>query len=134
MKRTLPEGIRVETVYDRTALVDRVLSTVKRNLFEGALFVIAVLLIFLGNVRAGLIVALAIPLSMLFATNLMLRAGIAGSLMSLGAIDFGLIVDSSIIQIENVSRRAGEVREGRSWLQVVRDAVVEVRRPPCSAS
>lgn len=129
VRRTLPEGIRVETVYDRTTLVDRVLRTVKVNLFEGALLVIAVLLAFLGNFRAGLIVAAAIPLSMLFATSLMLRAGIAGSLMSLGAIDFGLIVDSSVIQIENVTRRAGEARAGRTWLEVVRDAVVEVRKP-----
>ena len=129
VRRTLPEGIRVDTVYDRTTLVDRVLRTVRVNLFEGALLVIAVLLAFLGNVRAGLIVALAIPLSMLFATSLMLRAGIAGSLMSLGAIDFGLIVDSSIIQVENVIRRSDEARKGKGWLEIVRDAVVEVRKP-----
>lgn len=129
IKRTVPPGIRVETVYDRTTLVDRVLHTVKVNLLEGALLVIAVLLLFLGNVRAGLIVALAIPMSMLFATNLMLSVGIAGSLMSLGAIDFGLIVDSSIIQIENVIRRADEANLTKSWLETVRDAVVEVRGP-----
>lgn len=125
----LPAGVQVQTVYDRTTLVDRVLHTVRTNLFEGALLIVAVLLVFLGNLRAGLIVALAIPLSMLFATSLMLRAGIAGSLMSLGAIDFGLLVDSSIIQVENVARRAGEARDDRSWLAVVRDAVVEVRTP-----
>ncbi len=129
VRRTLPPGIRVETVYDRTSLVDRVLHTVKVNLFEGALLVVAVLLLFLGNVRAGLLVALAIPLSMLFATSLMLRAGIAGSLMSLGAIDFGLIVDSSIIQVENVTRHSHEAHAGKTWLEVVRDAVVEVRKP-----
>jgi cobalt-zinc-cadmium resistance protein CzcA len=127
--KSLPEGIRVETVYERTWLVDRVLRTVSVNLFEGALLVVAILLAFLGNLRAGLIVAAAIPLSMLFASNLMLRAGIAGSLMSLGAIDFGLVVDSSVIQVENVIRRSGEARQGKSWLAVVRDAVVEVRKP-----
>jgi cobalt-zinc-cadmium resistance protein CzcA len=129
VKKTLPAGIRIEPVYDRTALIDRVLATVRLNLFEGALLVVAVLLVFLGDLRAGLIVAAAIPLSMLFASSLMLRAGIAGSLMSLGAIDFGLIVDSSVIQVENAIRRSGEARAGRRWLDVVRDAVVEVRRP-----
>lgn len=129
IKKTLPEDIRVEAVYERTTLVDSVLRTVRTNLFEGALLVIAVLLAFLGSIRAGLIVALAIPLSMLFASNLMLRAGIAGSLMSLGAIDFGLVVDSAVIQAENVIRRSSEARAGRRWLDVVRDAVVEVRKP-----
>ncbi|HMI94558.1 MAG TPA: efflux RND transporter permease subunit, partial [Polyangiales bacterium] len=129
VKKTLPAGIRADVVYDRTALIDRVLATVRLNLFEGALLVIAVLLVFLGDLRAGLIVAVAIPLSMLFASSLMLRAGIAGSLMSLGAIDFGLIVDSSVIQVENAIRRSGETRAGRRWLDVVRDAVVEVRKP-----
>ncbi|MCK6545519.1 CusA/CzcA family heavy metal efflux RND transporter [Myxococcota bacterium] len=128
--KTLPEGVHVETVYERTHLVDRVLHTVRTNLLEGALLVVAVLMAFLGNLRAGLIVAAAIPLSMLFATNLMLSAGIAGSLMSLGAIDFGLIVDSSVIQVENVIRRsAAETKKGKRWIEVVRDAVVEVRKP-----
>ncbi len=127
--KTLPEGVHVEPVYERTTLVDRVLRTAQTNLFEGALLVIAVLLAFLGNLRAGLIVATAIPLSMLFASNLMLRAGVAGSLMSLGAIDFGLVVDSSVVQAENVIRRSPEARAGKPWLDVVRDAVVEVRKP-----
>src|SRR5690606_30378811 len=99
---SLPEGMRVETVYERTELIDHVLETVRENLIEGALLVVAVLFAFLGSWRAGLVVASAIPLSMLFASNLMLQAGIAGSLMSLGAIDFGLIVDSAIVQVENV--------------------------------
>jgi cobalt-zinc-cadmium resistance protein CzcA len=129
VQKSLPQGVRVETVYERTTLVERVLRTVALNLFEGAVLVVAVLFAFLGNLRAGLIVACAIPLSMLFATSFMLRAGIAGSLMSLGAIDFGLIVDSSVIQIENVMRRSHEARAGRSWLDTVRDAVVEVRKP-----
>ncbi|MBI4510846.1 MAG: efflux RND transporter permease subunit [Deltaproteobacteria bacterium] len=129
VKKSVPKGIEVEAVYDRTSLVDRVLHTVKTNLLEGALLVIAVLFAFLGNVRAGLIVAAAIPLSMLFAGNLMLRFGVAGSLMSLGAIDFGLVVDSAVIQIENVMRRLAEERGGASKHEIVRDAVVEVRKP-----
>jgi cobalt-zinc-cadmium resistance protein CzcA len=129
IKKTLPEGIRVDAVYARTTLVDRVLATVRTNLLEGALLVIAVLFIFLGNLRAGLIVAAAIPLSMLFAFDLMLRAGITGSLMSLGAIDFGLVVDSSVIMVENSVRRLSEDRTGRSKLDIVRDAAIEVRKP-----
>ncbi|MFN0150597.1 MAG: efflux RND transporter permease subunit, partial [bacterium] len=129
IRKGLPPGVEVATVYDRTELVDHVLHTVKKNLLEGALLVIAVLFVFLGNLRAGLIVASAIPLSMLFAGSLMMRFGIAGSLMSLGAIDFGLVVDSSVIQIENVMRRLSTDRGGRSRLEIVRDAVVEVRKP-----
>ncbi len=127
IKRSVPKGIEVTPVYDRTTLVDRVLHTVRTNLLEGAVLVIAVLFAFLGDLRAGLIVAAAIPLSVLFASSLMLRFGIAGSLMSLGAIDFGLVVDSSVIQIENVTKRLAE-RTGDK-LTIVRDAVVEVRKP-----
>lgn len=129
VKKTLPQGVRVEPVYARTTLVDRVLETVRTNLLEGAILVIAVLFIFLGNLRAGLIVAAAIPLSMLFAFDLMLRAGIAGSLMSLGAIDFGLVVDSSVIMIENSVKRIAEDRTERDKLAIVRDAAIEVRKP-----
>ena len=129
VKKTLPKGVQVATAYDRTSLVDKVLHTVEKNLLEGALLVIAVIFIFLGNLRAGLIVALAIPLSMLFAFDLMLRFGIAGSLMSLGAIDFGLVVDSSVIMIENSVRRLSEDKDGRSVVDVVRDAAIEVRKP-----
>lgn len=129
VRKSLPDGVHVAAVYERTTLVDRVLRTVQENLLEGALLVVAVLFVFLGNLRAGLIVAAAIPFSMLFASNLMLRFGVAGSLMSLGALDFGLIVDSSVIQIENATRRLGEDRSGRSVLEIVRDAVIEVRKP-----
>jgi cobalt-zinc-cadmium resistance protein CzcA len=129
VKKSLPQGVEVTTVYERTWLVDKVLRTVRTNLFEGAILVIAVLFGFLGNVRAGLIVAAAIPLSMLCAFDLMLRTGIAGSLMSLGAIDFGLIVDSSVIQVENAVRRLGEDGGQRPKLEVVRDAAIEVRKP-----
>ncbi|HSP77428.1 MAG TPA: CusA/CzcA family heavy metal efflux RND transporter, partial [Myxococcaceae bacterium] len=129
VKRSLPEDVEVEPVYERTELVDQVLSTVRTNLFEGALLVIAVLFLFLGNWRAGLIVAAAIPLSLLFAFNAMLRFGIAGTLMSLGAIDFGLVVDSSVILVENAERRLAESPPGRGLLEVVRDAAIEVRKP-----
>ena len=129
IKKTLPSGITVKPVYERTTLVDRVLETVRTNLLEGAILVIAVLFVFLGNVRAGLIVASAIPISMLFAFDLMTRFGIAGSLMSLGAIDFGLVVDSSVIMVENAVTRLGENDSQRPKLDVVRDAAIEVRRP-----
>jgi cobalt-zinc-cadmium resistance protein CzcA len=129
VKLRLPKDVTVEPVYERTELVDHVLHTVRTSLFEGALLVIAVLFIFLGNVRAGLIVAAAIPLSMLFAFNAMLRFGIAGTLMSLGAIDFGLIVDSSVILVENAERRLAESNGQRTVLEIVRDAAVEVRKP-----
>ncbi|MAG30399.1 MAG: CusA/CzcA family heavy metal efflux RND transporter [Deltaproteobacteria bacterium] len=129
VQESLPEGVRLEPVYSRSELVDEVLRTVRDNLLEGALLVIAILFAFLGNLRAGLIVALAIPLSMLFAFNAMLRFGITGSLMSLGAIDFGLVVDSSVIMVENAARRVAEDSSGRSVREVVRDAAVEVRKP-----
>lgn len=129
VKRTLPRDVTVEPVYERTELVDHVLRTVRTNLLEGALLVIAILFLFLGNWRAGLIVAAAIPLSLLFAFNAMLRFGIAGTLMSLGAIDFGLVVDSSVILVENAERRLAESGGKRNILEVVRDAAIEVRKP-----
>jgi cobalt-zinc-cadmium resistance protein CzcA len=112
IRATLPKGITIQGVYDRTELVDQVIDTVRTNLFEGGLLVVAVLFIFLGNLRAGLIVALAIPLSMLFAFSGMLYVGIAASLLSLGAIDFGLIVDSSVVLVENCVRHLGEKGSG----------------------
>jgi cobalt-zinc-cadmium resistance protein CzcA len=129
IKETLPAGVTIQTVYDRTELVDHVIETVQANLMEGGLMVIAVLFIFLGNLRAGLIVALAIPLSMLFAFSGMLRFGIAASLLSLGAIDFGLVVDSSVVMIENCVRKLAHGKSGRSRLEIIRDAAVEVRKP-----
>src|SRR5690606_39240847 len=129
VKRGLPQGAELTQVYSRASLVNDVLRTVRNNLLEGALLVIAGLFAFLGNFRAGLIVALAIPLSMLFAFNAMLRFGIAGSLMSLGAIDFGLVVDSAVIMVEDATRRLNEDASGRSVREIVRDAAVEVRKP-----
>jgi len=130
IKQSLPPGVEVATVYDRTELVDHVIDTVQKNLFEGGLLVIAILFMFLGNLRAGLIVLVAIPLSMLFAFSGMLQFGVAASLLSLGAIDFGLVVDSSVVMVENCVRRLSHgIPAGKTKLDVVRDAAVEVRRP-----
>jgi heavy metal efflux system protein len=129
VKKTLPAGTDVHVLYDRTSLVDFVLHTVQKNLVEGALLVVAILFLFLGRLRAALIVAAAIPLSMLFAFNFMLRAGIAGTLMSLGAIDFGLIVDSSVIMVENCVRHLHGERGGKSVREIVAAAAKEVRKP-----
>ena len=130
IKQSLPPDVEIQTVYDRTELVDHVIDTVRSNLFEGGLLVIAVLFAFLGNFRAAAIVALAIPLSMLFAFSGMLRFGIAASLLSLGAIDFGMVVDSSVVMVENCVRHIahGDTRR-RNRLEVIRDAAVEVRKP-----
>ncbi len=129
VKRALPPGVTIDVVYKRTDLVDHVLHTVEKNLFEGAILVIAVLFAFLGNLRAGLIVASVIPLSMLFAVTMMEKVGIAGSLMSLGAIDFGLVVDSSVVMVENCVRHLAHDQSERPKLDVIRDAAVEVRKP-----
>jgi cobalt-zinc-cadmium resistance protein CzcA len=104
----LPPGVEIKTLYNRTYLVDATLSTVKKNLLEGAILVIVVLFLMLGNIRAALIAALAIPLSMLIAVTGMVEGKISGNLMSLGAIDFGLIVDGSVIIVENCIRRFAE--------------------------
>ena len=131
LKSKLPQSCRLEAVYDRTALVDRVIATVKNNLFEGAYLVIVILYVLLGNLRAGLIAAVAIPLAMLCGFCGMWTVGIAASLLSLGAIDFGIVVDSSVVVIENIIRRlshAGPV-SGAKRLAVIRDAAIEVRTP-----
>lgn len=130
IKAVLPPNVEVTPVYDRTELVAHVINTVKKNLFEGGLLVIAVLFAFLGNLRAAIIVALAIPLSMLFAFSGMLRFGISASLLSLGAVDFGMIVDSSVVMVENCVRHIshGDNRR-RRMIDVVRDAAIEVRKP-----
>ena len=141
IKPTLPPGMTLEVIYDRADLIQRTLKTVLKNLVEGGALVVVVLLIMLGSFRAGLITALAIPLSMLFATNLMYAGAITASLMSLGAIDFGLIVDSSVIMVENCMHRmahaVGSSRDaqGNAVLtaaertKIIRDAAIEVRKP-----
>jgi heavy metal efflux system protein len=105
IQKSLPEGVEIDAFYDRTELVDRALGTVSRNLIEGGLIVIFILILLLGNLRAGLIVASVIPLAMLFAISLMNLFGVSGNLMSLGAIDFGLIVDGAVIIVESVVHR-----------------------------
>ena len=129
LQKSLPPGVTIEPLYDRTHLIDQTLETVVKNLTEGGGLVVAILLLLLGNVRGGLIVAMAIPLSMLFAANIMLATGVTASLMSLGAIDFGLIVDSSVIMIENCVRRLAHEGGTRPKLDIIREAAVEVRKP-----
>jgi heavy metal efflux system protein len=135
IQRSLPEGIRAKTVLNRTKLVDATIATVQKNLVEGAILVIVVLLIMLGNWRAALICALAIPLSMLMTVTGMVQGRVSGNLMSLGAIDFGLIVDGAVIIVENCLRRLAEEQhlKGRlltlqERLHVVFDASKEVRK------
>jgi heavy metal efflux system protein len=130
IQRTLPEGVKIDTFYDRTELVDRTIHTVGKNLLEGGALVVVVLLLLLGNIRGGLIVALAIPLSMLVAATAMRLAGLSGNLMSLGAIDFGLIVDGSVVMIENVVRYLSHHRDDpRPNAEKIRAACHEVARP-----
>jgi heavy metal efflux system protein len=129
LQASLPPGVTIEALYDRTHLIDQTLDTVIHNLIEGGALVIVILLLLLGNIRGGLIVALAIPLSMLFAANIMFATGVTASLMSLGAIDFGMIVDSSVIMVENCVRRLAHEGGTRPKLDIVRDAAVEVRKP-----
>jgi cobalt-zinc-cadmium resistance protein CzcA len=107
IKKTLPHGVTIEPFLDRSELVNRAVGTVEKNLIEGALIVIFILVLFLGNLRAGLIVATMIPLSMLFAISLMRVFGVSGNLMSLGAIDFGLIVDGAVIIVEATLHHLG---------------------------
>ena len=107
IKKTLPEGVTIEAFLDRSDLVGRAIGTVEKNLIEGALIVIVVLVLFLGNLRAGLIVASVIPLAMLFAVAMMNVFGVSGNLMSLGAIDFGLIVDGAVIIVEATMHHLG---------------------------
>ncbi len=129
VRKAMPPGVKIDVVYERTDLINQVLHTVERSLFEGAVLVIAVLFAFLGNLRAGLIVASVIPLSMLFAVTMMEKVGIAGSLMSLGAIDFGLVVDGAVVMVENSVRHLAHDRSDRKKLDIIRDAAVEVRKP-----
>ncbi|GJL77825.1 MAG: cation transporter [Nitrospinaceae bacterium] len=136
VNKTLPEGVLARTVYDRTNLVNATLKTVRNNLLEGAILVIVVLFLLLGNFRAALITALVIPLSMLFAVTGMVSNKISGNLLSLGAIDFGIIVDGAVIIVENCSRRLAEEQKrlGRilsrdERFAVVQDAAKEVSSP-----
>ena len=131
---SLPPGITATAVYDRTELVDETLATVQKNLLEGALLVVVVLFLLLGNVRAALLTAAVIPVAMLMTISGMVQSGVSANLMSLGALDFGLIVDGAVIIVENCLRRLSEAsrsgdRKIPERLAVVRDATREVIRP-----
>ena len=136
INRTLPKGVVAVTVYDRTNLVEKAISTVKRNLIEGAILVIVILFLFLGNIRAALITAMVIPLSMLFTFTGMFNNKVSANLMSLGALDFGIIVDGAVVIVENAIRRLAHAqnKHGRMLTKAERfhevfAAAREARRP-----
>ncbi|KPD23369.1 efflux RND transporter permease subunit [Idiomarina zobellii] len=126
VQRSLPDGVVIETVYNRTSLVDKTIATVEKNLFEGAVLVIVVLFILLGNARAALITACVIPLSMLFAVSGMVANKVSGNLMSLGAIDFGIIVDGAVIVVENALRRLGIAQQRLGRVLTTKERLIEV--------
>jgi cobalt-zinc-cadmium resistance protein CzcA len=136
VQRSLPEGVSATAVYDRTTLVDRTIHTVTKNLVEGALLVIVVLFVLLGNFRAALITAAVIPIAMLMTVMGMLRGGVSGNLMSLGALDFGLVVDGAVIIVENCLRRFAEAQKSQGRVltrderfELTAAATAEVIRP-----
>lgn len=136
IQKTLPENVTVKTLYNRTYLVDATLHTIEKNLFEGAVLVIVILLLLLGNLRAAVIVACAIPLSMLFAITGMVENKVSANLLSLGAIDFGIIVDGAVVFVENIVRRASEEQEHKKRrltnderLSIIGEAGKQVAKP-----
>ncbi|WP_338768817.1 CusA/CzcA family heavy metal efflux RND transporter [Massilia sp. METH4] len=136
VNRSLPAGVQALPVYDRSVLVNKAIDTVRKNLAEGALLVIAILFVFLGNLRAALITALVIPLTMLMVFSGMVQAGVSANLMSLGALDFGIIVDGAVVIVENCIRRLAHA-QGAAGRPLTRDerfaevaaAAAEARRP-----
>jgi heavy metal efflux system protein len=136
INQSLPEGVVAEVVYNRTTLVDKTIATVRKNLLEGALLVIVVLFVLLGNLRAALITAAVIPITMLMTMSGMLQLGVSANLMSLGALDFGLIVDGAVIIVENTIRRLSEAQRSQDGqlslkerLDLAYSATNEVIRP-----
>lgn len=132
IKKTLPKGVQLIPFYDRTELVNRTIHTVEKNLIEGAILVIVVLILLLGNWRGALLVATIIPLSMLFAAICMVIFKVSGNLMSLGALDFGLIVDGAVVMVENAVRRRAEAQHTRSHEppeRTILESCLEVGRP-----
>ncbi|MDD2057748.1 CusA/CzcA family heavy metal efflux RND transporter [Pseudomonas sp. GD03860] len=136
INRSLPAGVSAVTVYDRTNLVDKAIATVKKNLIEGAILVIVILFLFLGNIRAALITAMIIPLSMLFTFTGMFSNKVSANLMSLGALDFGIIVDGAVVIVENAIRRLAHAQQHHGRLLTrserfheVFNAAREARRP-----
>jgi len=126
INRSLPEGVMAVTVYDRTNLVEKAIATVKKNLFEGALLVVAVLFLFLGNIRAALITAMVIPLAMLFTFTGMFTHKVSANLMSLGALDFGIIVDGAVVIVENAIRRLAHAQQRHGRLLTRSERLHEV--------
>jgi cobalt-zinc-cadmium resistance protein CzcA len=133
LRGDLPPGIEAKVVYDRTLLIDKVIATVRQNLLEGAFLVVVILYCMLGNLRAGLVAATAIPLSMMCGFIGMWQTGIAASLLSLGAIDFGIVVDSSVVVIESILERIAHHPglSGEARLKLVREATNAVKKPAC---
>ncbi|MBJ9984059.1 CusA/CzcA family heavy metal efflux RND transporter [Acinetobacter sp. S40] len=126
IKRSLPTGVVIETVYNRSSLVDKAIQTVAKNLIEGAILVIVILFVFLGNFRAALITACIIPLSMLFTITGMAEQNISANLMSLGALDFGIIVDGAVVIVENCIRRLAEAQHVKGRLLTRQERFIEV--------
>ncbi|MCU1787157.1 CusA/CzcA family heavy metal efflux RND transporter [Pseudomonas sp. 13B_2.1_Bac1] len=126
INRSLPAGVVAVTVYDRTDLVEKAIATVKKNLFEGALLVVAVLFLFLGNIRAALITAMVIPLAMLFTFTGMFTNRVSANLMSLGALDFGIIVDGAVVIVENAIRRLAHAQQRHGRLLTRSERLHEV--------
>ncbi|TXC25812.1 CusA/CzcA family heavy metal efflux RND transporter, partial [Salmonella enterica subsp. enterica serovar Typhimurium] len=131
----LPEGVRLIPTYDRTELVDYTVKTVRSTLFEGVSIVMLVLIFFLGNVRSALVVASMIPISLLFAFIMMKLTGIPANLLSLGAIDFGIIVDGAVVMVENIYRRYSFAKrtsqagiQFTEFLSITRSSTIEVGR------
>lgn len=130
IRKSLPEGVFIRPFYDQTHLVEQTIDTVKTNLIEGGMLVIVVLLVMLGNIRAALIVALSIPLSMMFSFMGMKALGLSANIMSLGAIDFGMIVDGSIVMVENTLRKLSHPENPNlSQFEIIQDSVREMARP-----
>ena len=124
IKKSLPEGVEIEAFMDRTVLVNKAISTVQTNLIEGALIVIFILVLLLGNWRAGLVVASVIPLALLFAISMMKLFGVSGNLMSLGAIDFGIIVDGAVIIVEATMHHLQKLKRQKDLTQSEMDSEV----------
>jgi cobalt-zinc-cadmium resistance protein CzcA len=136
INRSLPQGVIVNTVYDRTILVDKAINTVRKNLLEGAVLVIVILFLFLGNIRAAIITAMVIPLAMLFTFTGMVGNKVSANLMSLGALDFGIIIDGAVVIVENCVRRLAHAQQQHGRLLTrherfneVFEAAKEARRP-----
>ncbi len=136
IQASLPDWVKAEAVYDRTTLVDKAIKTVQKNLLEGALLVIVILFLLLGNIRAALITAAVIPIAMMMTITGMVQRGVSANLMSLGALDFGLIVDGAVIIVENCIRRLSEAQRQQgnvlplnARLQEVKSATMEVIKP-----